>query len=231
MVPAMKRLLIEGAELYNQDSNSIDRLMLYVDTNLKTLHDELNEENFSRVLEIVWDSLSDILNEIIQSNLEKRRPPSFFQNLHKTLDLMLGSFKSPDQCSNCDTLKRTEQLLKMNGLETNDLIHQAHLDLHQEYRGLRESKYGVLSVRAKFNGNNLVIEVINARNLIAMDSNGRFLGGKLSKKKLKSVFLGGSDSFVRIHLLPEEKFTNVTKPKTHTHNNNLFPLFDEKFTL
>jgi BAI1-associated protein 3 len=73
MVPPMKRLLIEGAELFNQDSNSIDRLMMYVDNNLTTLHNELNEENFGRILEILWDNLGDILNEIIQSNIEVSR--------------------------------------------------------------------------------------------------------------------------------------------------------------
>lgn len=70
MVPSMKRLLIEGAELCNQDSNSVDRLMMYVDSNLSTLYRELNEENFNRILEIVWDQLSAILDEIIQTNLD-----------------------------------------------------------------------------------------------------------------------------------------------------------------
>lgn len=70
MVPAMKRLLIEGAELYDQDCSSVDRLMLYVDNNLSTLNKELNEENFNRILEIVWDNLDGILKEIVQSNLE-----------------------------------------------------------------------------------------------------------------------------------------------------------------
>lgn len=70
MTPSMKRLLIEGAELCNQDSNSIDRLMMYVDENLETMHRELNDENFNRTMEIVWDVLSKTLNEIIQTSLE-----------------------------------------------------------------------------------------------------------------------------------------------------------------
>ncbi|XP_044262026.1 protein unc-13 homolog 4B isoform X2 [Tribolium madens] len=212
MVPAMKRLLIEGAELFNQDSNSIDRLMRYVDNNLSTLHNELNEENFNRVLEIVWDNLDTILKEIIQSNLEKRRPPSFFANLHKTLNLMLGSFKTSSDFT-CDELKKTELKLKVNGLETNDLIHLVHLNLYEEFRNVKESKYGVLSVKAKFENKSLKVVVMNARNLFAMDSNGY------------------SDSFVRIHLLPEHKFSGIPKPKTQTHYKNLFPLYDENFVV
>lgn len=70
MAPAMKRLLIEGAELLHQDSNSIDRLMMYVDNNLATLHEHLNEDNFNRILDIVWDTLGHILHELLQSNLD-----------------------------------------------------------------------------------------------------------------------------------------------------------------
>ncbi|KAJ8979445.1 hypothetical protein NQ317_006759 [Molorchus minor] len=213
MAPAMKRLLIEGAELCNQDSNSIDRLMMYVDNNLSTLHRELNEENFNRTLEIVWDMLSKTLGEIIQSNLEKRRPPSFFDNLRKTLNLMLGSFKNPADCDNCDDLKRTEQILRIHGLETADLIHQAHLDLSEEFKKVKESPYGEISIRCKFEGNTLTLEIMNARNLIAMDSN------------------GSCDAFVRVHFLPEHKFSEHDKPKTKTHNKTQFPLFDEKFVI
>lgn len=66
----MKRLLTEGAELLHQDSNSVDRLMLYVDNNLATLHEYLNEDNFNRILEIVWETLGQILHDLLQSNLD-----------------------------------------------------------------------------------------------------------------------------------------------------------------
>ncbi|XP_074030466.1 C2 and C2B_Munc13-like domain-containing protein staccato isoform X3 [Leptinotarsa decemlineata] len=213
MMPSMKRLLIEGAELCNQDSNSIDRLMMYVDNNLSTLHRELNEENFDRTLEIVWDMLAVTLGEIIQSNLDNRRPPSFFENLRKTLKLMIGSFKNPDDCDNCNSLKRTDNILRINGLETADLIHQVHLDMAEEFKGIKESPYGEISVKAKFEENTLTVEVMNARNLIAMDSN------------------GSCDSFIRVHFLPEHKFSGIEKPKTKCHNKTQFPLYDEKFII
>ncbi|KAH1020693.1 hypothetical protein HUJ04_010308 [Dendroctonus ponderosae] len=213
MAPSMKRLLIEGAELCNQDNNSIDRLMSYVDRNLETMHRELNKENFNRTLEIVWDMLSQTLDEIIQTNLENRRPPSFFANLQKTLKLMLGAYKDPTDCTSCDSLKRTEQILRINGLETSDLIHEVHLELAKKFDELPESPYGEISFRCKFDGDVLQVEVINARDLAAMDSS------------------GASDSFVRIHLLPEHKFSSIDKPKTKTHNKTLFPLYDETFTI
>ncbi|XP_056643734.1 protein unc-13 homolog 4B isoform X2 [Diorhabda sublineata] len=213
MAPSMKRLLIEGAELCEQDCNSIDRLMMYVDNNLSTLNRELNEENFNRTLELVWDMLAETLDEIIQTNIDKRRPPSFFANLHKTLNLMLGSFKNPDDCTNCDALKRTEDVLRVYGLETSDLIHEVHKNLHKKFQSAAaDSPLGQLTVIAKFSDTTLSVKVLNGRNLLAMDSN------------------GSCDSFVRIHLLPEHKFVGIDKPKTKTHNRNQFPLYDEEFT-
>ncbi|XP_050297020.1 protein unc-13 homolog 4B isoform X2 [Anthonomus grandis grandis] len=213
MTPSMKRLLIEGAELFDQDSNSIDRLMLYVDQNLATLNSQLNEENFNRTLELIWEMLSKILNEIIQNSIENRRPPSFFANLKKTLKTMVGAYSAPSDCDNCDALMRTEKILTIHGLETADLIHEVNLELADKYDELRESPYGEISFRCKFQGDSLIIEVINARDLASMDSGGT------------------SDSFVRIHLLPEHKFNGVEKPKTKTHNKTLFPLYDETFTI
>ncbi|XP_045469629.1 protein unc-13 homolog 4B isoform X2 [Harmonia axyridis] len=213
MAPSMKRLLIEGAELFNQDNNSVDRLMSYVDNNLSTLYRELNEENFDRTIYMVWEQVGKILNDIIQTSLENRRPPSFFANLHKTLNLMLGSFKTSDDCARCDGLIQAERLLKVYGLETNDLIHQVNLDLHEEFMSETESRYGVLTVRTKFEGNTLYIEILNAKILVAMDSNGL------------------CDAFVRVHLMPEDKFRNHEQPKTKTHNKNLMPLFDEVFEI
>ncbi|KRT85512.1 C2 domain containing protein, partial [Oryctes borbonicus] len=99
------------------------------------------------------------------------------------------------------------------GLETPDLIHQVHIDLWKENQNSEESSLGQLTVKMKFEENDLKVDILNAKNLVPMDSN------------------GSSDSFVRVHLLPEERFTNIPKPKTQTQHKTLFPLFDESFTL
>lgn len=87
------------------------------------------------------------------------------------------------------------------------------MDLWKRQATVKDSTYGELSVRVKFQNTDLIVEVINARNLKAMDSN------------------GSCDSFVRIHLLPEDKFNGIVKPKTQTHNRTLFPLYDETFVM
>lgn len=49
--------------------------------------------------------------------------------------------------------------------------------------------------------------------------------------KLVTIVLGSCDSYVKIHLLPEEKFAEVNRPRTKTQKRNLFPLFDETFSM
>lgn len=70
MCPPMRRFLLEGAEVLHQDSNSMDRLMMYLEESLQTLNNELNEVNFERILDAIWTELSAIIYELVQSNLD-----------------------------------------------------------------------------------------------------------------------------------------------------------------
>lgn len=70
MSPQMRKFLQEGAEVLHEDSNSMDRLMLYMEESLTTLFAELNETNFHRILDAIWLELSIILLELVQVNLD-----------------------------------------------------------------------------------------------------------------------------------------------------------------
>lgn len=98
-------------------------------------------------------------------------------------------------------------------LSNRKILFQVHLHLWKQQAEIKEPKFGELSVRVQFQNTDLKIEVMNARNLPKMDSG------------------GSCDSFVRIHLLPEDQFAGVNKPKTQTHNKDLFPLYDEQFVM
>ncbi|XP_053660620.1 protein unc-13 homolog 4B [Anopheles marshallii] len=220
MAPAMRRFLVEGAELLQQDSNSLDRLMMYMEESLSVLNAELNEINFERVLDAIWAELTTILYDLIQSNLDKRRPPSFFANLRDTLHLMVANFKTAENresetAADKETLAHIERLLQLHGYETTDLIHQYYLDRLEEQNRSDASTtgYGMLTVQCFFKENVLELEIVNARNLKPMDGN------------------GSCDPFVRVHFLPEERFVGVAKPKTQCQSKTLFPLFDEKFVI
>lgn len=61
---------MEGAELVNQENNSVDRLMQYLDENLTTLSSQLNPDNFDRTLTIIFDKLSRIIYELVENGIE-----------------------------------------------------------------------------------------------------------------------------------------------------------------
>lgn len=70
MSPEMSKFLMEGAEVINTNNKHLDNLMLYLDESLCTLSNELNEENFQRILDIIVDQIANIMYNLIQSNLE-----------------------------------------------------------------------------------------------------------------------------------------------------------------
>ncbi|XP_046996115.1 protein unc-13 homolog 4B isoform X1 [Schistocerca americana] len=213
MTPSIHRFLLEGAELLHQDSNTLDRLMKYLDDNLITLHSQLNEDNFDRILAIMWENVSHIMLDIVENNLEKRRPPSFFANLHETLNILIGFFRQGAERNTSPVLQQIDSMLKLHGMETSELIHHYHLERLEEQNAMETPHFGLLTIRAQFVEDLLRVEIMNARNLRPMDSN------------------GSCDPYVKIHLLPEEKFGNVTKPRTKTHKKTVFPLYDETFTI
>lgn len=131
----------------------------------------------------------------------------------------MENFKSAENresqnASDRETLDQIERLLQLHGYETTDLIHQYYIDrLKEQELAKEESIFGMLTVQCFFKNNVLELEIMNARNLRPMDSNGT------------------CDSFVRVHFIPEERFVGVTKPRTNTQSKTLFPLYDEKFVV
>lgn len=69
---------MEGAELIDTTSNAMDRLLQYLDSNLTTLHDNLNEDNFNRVLLVIWEIMSETLYKLVNTNLEVHIYASIF---------------------------------------------------------------------------------------------------------------------------------------------------------
>ncbi|CAL1673923.1 unnamed protein product [Lasius platythorax] len=241
MAPAMNRYLMEGAELIDTVSNAMDRLLQYLDSNLTTLHDNLNEDNFNRVLLVIWEIMSQTLYELVNANLEKRRPPAFYSNLHRTLQTLIRFFNlGADETANVQVLGKIERLLKLHGLETAELIHRYHQERLEEQKEIEEPIYGLVTVKAHFIDNSLNIQILNARNLRSMDSNGDFIG-KLStlerklhsksKQRVKEGKTSKCDAYTKIRLLPDEKFADIKTPKTHVQKETLFPLFDETFNI
>jgi len=70
-------------------------------------------------------------------------------------------------------LEKIEQLLKLHGLETANLIRRYYQERIEEQKQMAEAFYGLVTVKAHFINNSLNIQILNARNLRCMDSNGK----------------------------------------------------------
>lgn len=83
MSPEISKFLIEGGEVINTNNTHLDNLMQYLDENLCTLSNELNEENFQRILDIIVEQIATIMFNLIKTNLDVSI--LFSRAEHKTL--------------------------------------------------------------------------------------------------------------------------------------------------
>lgn len=70
MMPSISRFLHEGTKLLHKDSSSMDRVMRYLETNLDKIHQNISNDNFFVILDIIWERLGDVLFELVQDNLK-----------------------------------------------------------------------------------------------------------------------------------------------------------------
>lgn len=70
MSPSIKRFLVEGAEIINQENNHMFRLMDYLEENLTTLSSQLSEDNFERIISIMWEIVYNNVVETVNDGLD-----------------------------------------------------------------------------------------------------------------------------------------------------------------
>lgn len=218
MAPTIKSLMTEGAD--GKEIEMGDRLFVYIEDSLQTLHDELIEGDFVTAKNILWKSLLNVLSELIQRNLAYHRHPVFFSNLRTILNSLREIFKSSNDDITgdgiTDRITQIDHLLERYGLNTANLIHQYYKDRYQMQQNISQSSFkpfGVLSIRCFFFNNTLKLEILNARNLVPIGANRK------------------CDSFVKISIIPEAAFPKYQNYKTCVEVDTHFPLYDEMFEL
>uniref|UniRef100_A0A8D8U3A5 BAI1-associated protein 3 n=1 Tax=Cacopsylla melanoneura TaxID=428564 RepID=A0A8D8U3A5_9HEMI len=211
MLPVIEKLLLEGIE-FEIDSKSLDKLMTYLDNSLVTMRNQLNPDNFQRVLGIIWNSVSFKVENITLSSLNQKKPPQFFKHLLKIFDVLIEFFNESN-----DEAQEFRKSLELYSLSTDELTHRYHLQQCQKIQSNGDSggDCGQLTIRAMILKNQglLKIEIMNCRSLKPVDSD------------------GNCDPYVKINFLPEDKFLNATKPRTKVQKKTLYPLFDETFQI
>jgi BAI1-associated protein 3 len=77
-----------------------------------------------------------------------------------------------------------EQRLQYHKTDTEHLISLYYQQRLQEQLSTEATEYGVLSVRAYFNHDSLCVEVLNARDVIPLDPNGKHIASDMLGKTI-----------------------------------------------
>lgn len=70
MAPDITKFLIDGVEVPQIDNEHLENLIQYLDESLCTLNDELDEEHFQLILEILFERIFVITFNVVDINLE-----------------------------------------------------------------------------------------------------------------------------------------------------------------
>lgn len=217
MVPSMRKLLLEGADVVTRENRVGERVIVYVGDELINFQKVLYEEDFNTARKFMWESILDVFVELISTSLEFKRQPIFYSNLKTILEELHQACMSPDEVDKLDGKKQEICfLLERHCLNTSKLIHRYFKERYHMQQDISKSPfhpYGVLSIHCFFFHNTLKIEILNAKNLIP-------IGG--TKK---------CDSFVKINIIPEENFAKCQNYKTRVVIDTHFPLYDEFFEM
>ena len=144
-------------------------------------------------------------------NMQKKRQPTCFRQWQELLYIVDNCLRDPDAETEDEILTKIRWLLKIHGMDTSDLIHHYRLE-RMKLADSQDVGLGSMTVRAVFVDDALNINVLTARNLIPMDSNGT------------------ADPYFKVRLLPTHHFPDAAVLKSKVHKSTLFPLFDENFT-
>lgn len=223
MVPSIRKLMLEGANVVNVDAVVGDRMIIYIDDSLASLKHDLHPKDFTYCKSFLWKTLLDVTSELIQASVKLHRTPIFFSNLRTIFQSLQEMFIVDDRNIDVENLdakvKQIETQLERHELNTQKLIHQYFKERHQMQQQVSKSPFnpcGVLSINCFFFNNILKLEILNAKNLVPLGGN----------KKC--------DSFVKINFVPANvfpTFQNYKTKNTDDTQNTHFPLYDEFFEL
>lgn len=197
--------------------DSLKPLTDMLDIELSAVHKNLLHRNFLRVMSAQVSIVVKLLRECVTENIGME--PSFYHRLFEAWHVLVEFFHAGGKGLSMEALEtnpdhmKLVKILSLNQTPTEQLIEKYYKDLLKQQNEVSECKYGILNVRAYYNGNaqTLVLDVIGAKQIIALDSNGL------------------SDPFVVIEIIPKFRYPAVPVVKTKVVSKSLNPIFDETF--
>ncbi|XP_029384116.1 protein unc-13 homolog D [Echeneis naucrates] len=193
-------------------------LMRYLEQELQYMNENLVQENFNSLLTPLWNNSLKILYQVATQHPQQEGLMVFCQRLLYTLQCLEQCFHAegnglPLNALHSEEYKNLKAHLTHNSLNSQELIQKFFDRKIKEQNVYIEERYGAVTLLTSYRRSDqrLRVEVLNAANLLPMDSNGL------------------SDPFVQLCLEPNHIFREVEPRCTQIKNCDLNPLFDEAF--
>ncbi|XP_071743280.1 BAI1-associated protein 3 isoform X2 [Lepeophtheirus salmonis] len=191
--------------------DSISPLLEFLDSNLAILAERFLKGNYYRSLDIFWELILVELRDIADNSTGEKMP-LFFDRLDDALEILSGFFTLglPQTKLHSSNYKQIHLLFSLNKLSTEALIDKYHRERLAMTLRTENSPYGTLTVRVHYNHECLYVDILKARDVIPLDTNGL------------------SDPYVIIELLPKHLHHSMYQ-QTQIQKATLNPVFDESF--
>ncbi|XP_060700614.1 protein unc-13 homolog D isoform X1 [Hemiscyllium ocellatum] len=190
-------------------------LMSFLENEFAYMDTNLVQENFQSLLGYLWTDILDIICSMSHQGGVSQR---FYLKLNHTLENLLNCFHAEGNGLSLNELQTTnfkdlKAHLSLNAASTHELVQKFYAKKIQQQTADDYSKYGAVTIKVCYDteGKRLHVEILNAVNLMPLDSNGT------------------SDPFVELTLEPKHIFPLVENKTTRRIDNDLNPLFDEAF--
>ncbi|XP_063816646.1 protein unc-13 homolog D isoform X2 [Pseudophryne corroboree] len=195
-------------------NDTIIPLMKFLESELKYMNQNLVQENFNCLLSLLWSHILTVISNLSGQTIAS---PRYYQRLHAALKNLELCFHAEGCGLSMDSLHTAtfmalEQELELCSSSTRKLIEKYYQKKIVQQGSMTE-KYGAVTVKASYHQSEqkLRVEILNAVNLLPLDSN------------------GSSDPFVQLMLEPKHVFPAVEPRSTQVKKNELNPLYDETF--
>uniref|UniRef100_A0A8B9Q0H1 Unc-13 homolog D n=1 Tax=Apteryx owenii TaxID=8824 RepID=A0A8B9Q0H1_APTOW len=187
---------------------SIMPLMKFLESELQYLNEHLVQENFKSLLGLLWHHTLDVLSAAAQQQV-----PSAQRYKNLELCFYAEGCGLPLETLHTAAFLSLETHLALCSTTSRKLIQKYFSNRIQQQLDTSSEKYGAVTIKVLYRPSEqkLRVEVLNAVNLIPLDSN------------------GSSDPFVQLTLEPRHEFPEVVARTTQCKKNELHPLFDEAF--
>ncbi|XP_055857483.1 protein unc-13 homolog 4B-like [Episyrphus balteatus] len=217
IVSMIQDFILINIENLNKDVNSFEPIFLFLDRNLFILNTELFESTFEAMVENLHQRLLTVLYKIAQSCTESYRPPSFFCNLREVINIMTVCMNNDQNLLSkkiSTQLKTIHEFLELHAAKTETLIHKYYEEILQKQKNIPTSSYGQLTIKANISSSNILnVIILNGKNILP-DSSKKY-----------------TNSYVKMHCVPADRFSRVPTQKTAVKSKTIYPLFDEEFKI